>query len=180
MTIGAREVGVGAAVAGLWVVLAGRGPRVGEQHRRRGIQLRPRAVPRREPRPLPAVVSSVSLLAAGLVHGLFACGGPLVVYVLGRDLRDTGHFRATLSALWLVLNVFLVGSYAVAGTLDRVSLGRSAALLVPLVIGVALGERVHRRLDPVRFRRAVFALLLLAGLSLLVRTAVKLAGARAA
>jgi uncharacterized membrane protein YfcA len=112
----------------------------------------------------------VGLLAAGVIHGIFACGGPLLVYVLGRELPEKARFRATLSAIWLALNGLLVANLVGAGDLGRRSLTTSALLLGSLAGGLFLGEQAHARIDEGRFRQAVYSLLFLAGLSLLART----------
>jgi uncharacterized membrane protein YfcA len=44
----------------------------------------------------------------------------------------------------------------------------AAAYALPALAGVATGIALFGRLDPVRFRRSVFALLLVSGLVLLV------------
>jgi len=119
---------------------------------------------------LPRLAAATALVGAGVLHGMFACGGPLAVWVLGRDLPTKGPFRATLSALWLGLNAILVGSYAFGGRLTAGSLRDASALLVPLVVGLFVGERVHASLSPARFRVAVFALLAVSSLVLLVRS----------
>lgn len=119
------------------------------------------------PPPLPARV--VALLGAGVIHGLFACGGPMLVYVAGKTIPDKGRFRATVSAVWLSLNVVLLVSYRAAGTLGAESLKTSGLLLFALLLGVPVGEWVHGKIPAARFRVAVFALLLLAGGAQLVR-----------
>jgi uncharacterized membrane protein YfcA len=119
--------------------------------------------------PSPAA-RAVALVGSGVVHGLFACGGPLLVWVAGRELDDKGRFRATLSATWLTFGLVLTTSYAAAGTLSVETLQQSATLLPMLVAGLWIGERAHGHLDPVRFRKVVFSLLLFAGLSLVART----------
>jgi uncharacterized membrane protein YfcA len=120
-----------------------------------------------EPRPdAGRLVGGAVLFAAGVVHGLFATGGPLAVYVAGRELPDKARFRATLSALWLLLNVALVGSFAAAGRLGSASLALTAMLALPLLGGILLGEVLHRRVPAALFRTLVFALLLAAGLLL--------------
>lgn len=131
-----------------------------------------RSLASREPRSarLPAPVAAAALVGAGVLHGLFACGGPLAVWVVGRDVEDKSVFRATLSALWLVLNVFLVLGYTLAAKIDGVTLRESALLLLPLAVGIVAGERIHARLSPERFRVAVFVLLLVAAVVLLVRS----------
>jgi len=140
------------------------------------IELRKGATDRPPSGPLPFAVGAGALLAAGVLHGMFACGGPLAVWVVGRDLPEKGRFRATLSALWLVLNAALVAGYVVERKITPLSLRDSALLVVPLVLGIVVGERVHRSLSPTRFRRAVFVLLGVASLALLVRSLVALAG----
>lgn len=111
-----------------------------------------------------------ALFGAGLVHGLFASGGPLLVYVVGRELHDKARFRATLSAVWLGLNAVLLARYLMAGTLTRETLTVSAVLLVPLGVGLFVGDAIHHAVDPRKFRLGVFILLFVAGASLLARS----------
>jgi hypothetical protein len=116
------------------------------------------------PRPLPAPLHGALLVLAGVIHGVFSSGGPLLVYVLGRSELPKARFRATLSSVWLVLGVALSLAYAAQGRLDRGSLLATAALVPVLVAALWLGEHAHRRMDEARFRYVVFALLLVAGL----------------
>jgi uncharacterized membrane protein YfcA len=120
--------------------------------------------------PLPRATAGAALLGAGLFHGLFACGGPLAVYVAGREIGDKGTFRATLSTLWLILSSVLVASFVWHGEITTATATRSGLLLVPLALGIVAGERLHDRLSGPAFRRAIFLLLLVAGLALSVRT----------
>ncbi len=121
-------------------------------------------------RPASPGAARAALFGAGVIHGLFACGGPLLVWVVGRELPDKGRFRATLQAVWWILGVLLLARYAQAGHLTRVTLGHSAWLFLALLIALPVGEAVHRRIAPAPFRKAVFGLLLFAGGSLAVRT----------
>jgi uncharacterized membrane protein YfcA len=122
-------------------------------------------------RPLPALARRALLVAAGIAHGLFGTGGPLVVYVARRRLADPRAFRATLAVLWLALNVALVVRFACAGLYTRDSLQLLAIVAAALIPGLALGERLHARLDPARFARLVWLLLLAAGVALALRAA---------
>lgn len=121
--------------------------------------------------PLRAPLRAALLVAAGVIHGAFSTGGPLVVYVTDRVGLDKGRFRATLSALWLLLGLVLLASFAARGTLSATSATRSALLLGPLLLGLATGEWLHRRVDALSFRRAVMALLVTAGATLALRRA---------
>ncbi len=120
--------------------------------------------------PLPWGRRIAALVGAGLVHGIFASGGPLLVYVVGRELPDKARFRATLSTVWLGLNLIIQTRLLLAGSLNATSLRTSALLLVPLAAGIVLGDRLHRAVDARRFRIGVFSLLLFAGGALLARS----------
>lgn len=108
------------------------------------------------------------LALAGLVHGLYASGGPMVVYVIGRSPISKRSFRATLSALWLVLGCLLVAGYVLKGMANAGTATKSAVLVAPLLAGTALGEWLHPRLNEKTFKTLVFTLLLGAGIFLLV------------
>ena len=116
-------------------------------------------------RPFDALV----LVVGGAVHGAFGTGGPMAVYVAGRSLSDKAVFRATLAALWMVLNLVLVSTYLSRGEIGAQSLGRSAGFAVALVAGVAVGEQLHHRVPAARFRGVVFGMLLVAGTVLVIR-----------
>lgn len=120
----------------------------------------------RRPLPLP---SPVLLLLGGVVHGAFGTGGPLAVAAAGRTLDDKARFRATLSALWLGLNVVLVAGFAVDGRLTPASAGTSLLLAGGLLAGMVLGEVLHRRVPARAFRVAVWIGLAVAGLALVAR-----------
>jgi len=108
------------------------------------------------------------LAGGGFFHGLFASGGPLVVYFASREIPEKGRFRATLSTLWLTLNTVLLISYAFTGRPLAGAATRAAALAPALVAGIVVGEVLHARVDERAFRWIVQGLLFLTGLFLLV------------
>ncbi len=117
-------------------------------------------------RSFPVALRSAVLFVAGVVHGLFASGGPLVVYAAARDRLGKAEFRATLSALWLGVNLVMVVAYWLSGKLRQDAPEFWVASIPALVSGILVGERIHRHVDPRRFERAVFGLLALAGVGL--------------
>jgi hypothetical protein len=130
------------------------------------LELRGRGEPARPLRPLAA---GGMLALGGIVHGLFNTGGPLIVYVLGREIDDKHAFRSTLAALFTPLTVALLVDYALTGLLHGHALRLAALCALPMLAGIAAGEVAHARLDGARFKRAVWALLLAGGLILAVR-----------
>jgi uncharacterized membrane protein YfcA len=118
--------------------------------------------------PLPPMTRSLALLGAGVIHGVYATGGPLAVLVSARELKDKAAFRATLSALWVALNALVLPRLVAQGEVTAATLSTSALLLAPLALGIVAGEWVHHRLDERRFRLGVAGLLLVAGAVLTV------------
>jgi uncharacterized membrane protein YfcA len=111
------------------------------------------------------------LVLGGVAHGLFGTGGPMIVYVLRRKLPDKRAFRATLAVLWLVLNTALLINFFSLDLYQRSTLDLGLVLAIVIVPGLYLGERVHHALDPARFERVVWIVLLAAGAALAVRNA---------
>lgn len=111
-------------------------------------------------RPLSPAVATGMLVLGGIVHGAFATGGPPVVYVCGRTLPHKASFRATMSALWLVLNAVLIAAYAFEGRLTMATLEESVLLAPGVVVGLVAGELLHGRIPERAFRIFVFVLLL--------------------
>jgi uncharacterized protein len=120
-------------------------------------------------RPIPAPVQLGVLGAAGVVHGLFASGGPLAVAIINRAVATKAQLRATLAVLWMTLNVLVEIRLIANGALGVHTLPTSAALAVPLVAGIVLGEAIHRRVPERPFRYLVAGLLGVTGVLLLLR-----------
>jgi len=121
------------------------------------------------PRPLPPAVQKASLFGAGLTHGLFATGGPLLVYAVGRSRLGKAAFRSTLSVVLLALNIVLSVTYVATGRFTAETLPFLAVLVPVAALGIVGGEWLHGRLPEDTFRAAVFALLGLAGLATLLK-----------
>ncbi|MCC6876045.1 MAG: sulfite exporter TauE/SafE family protein [Sandaracinaceae bacterium] len=121
------------------------------------------------PAALPKPIAALFVLAAGVIHGVYATGGPLLVYALGRSGLSKHAFRSTLAIVWLVLDLVLTVSFTIDGRYDRQSLIRLAIIVPAMPLGVLVGEALHHRVDERRFRYLVFALLVAGALSLLAR-----------
>ncbi len=108
------------------------------------------------------------LLLGGFVQGLWVSGGPLLVYWANQAMRDKHVFRATLSAMWILLNTGLAATHAFGGTITAATLVDSTYLLPALALGLFGGEWLHKRLPERTFRILVNTLLLLAGVGILL------------
>lgn len=117
------------------------------------------------------------LAAGGLAHGLFGAGGPMIVYVLRQRLGDKAAFRATLAVVWLALNAILCANYAAMELYRRELAGAMLAMGVAVIPAFLAGNRLHRAIEPAQFHRAVVFVLLAAGATLAVRTALAIEAA---
>lgn len=125
-------------------------------------------------KPISKPASMAALLGAGVIHGIYAAGGPMLVYAIGREGLSKKAFRSTLSMVWIVLNVVLVTRFVLAGDYDR-EVALDILLLVPTVpLGILLGEWVHNKVDERNFKMAVLVLLVAAAISLIVRYSAQL------
>lgn len=119
--------------------------------------LKPRAAP------LGEIGSKVTISIAGVAHGLFASGGPLLVYALARSELNKQAFRATLLTLWATLNLSLSIWFYFQGKLaDQ---GHNILLMAPCVfVGAWVGNILHHKVNEHLFLKLVFALLLFVSL----------------
>ncbi len=121
----------------------------------------------------PTWLSRGIITGAGVTHGLFASGGPLLVYGLAGTDVDKSRLRATLIVVWFTLNSLLTTLFLVQGRLQPVLLPLLAYLpLIPL--GIWAGEKLHHRVDENGFRRVVYWLLVGAGGCLVVSGVLRL------
>ncbi len=115
------------------------------------------------------VASAICVGGAGVIHGIYATGGPLLVYAVGRSSLSKSAFRSTLATVWLTFNSVLIATFAVEGHLGAAELQKTGSFVPILIVGILLGEWGHRRIDERRFRLVVFTLLLIAGVTILAR-----------
>lgn len=115
------------------------------------------------------LVNRVITLGAGLTHGLFASGGPLLVHAMAGNTLDKSRLRATMLSVWFSLNASLSVLFLLDGSLLP-SLPRVLTYMPLLVVGVLLGEYLHRRLNEQRFRQMVYSLLVVTGMLLIVKS----------
>lgn len=120
-------------------------------------------------KPLPFLLGAVVLVMGGFIHGIFASGGPLIVYYSSREIQDKAGFRATLSALWFILNSCLLGNYLLRSQIKIPTLQFTLWLLPALVVGIVIGEFLHHKVNEQAFRLIVYIVLLLTGIVILFR-----------
>ena len=109
------------------------------------------------------------MFSAGIVHGIYASGGPLIVYPVSRIITNKSVFRSTLIAVWLFFNIILIVSYTATCRITLQSLTWTAMLLPIIALSVFLGEWLHNYVNEYKFRILVYIILTIAGLFIAVQ-----------
>jgi uncharacterized membrane protein YfcA len=105
----------------------------------------------------------------GLVGTLFGTGGPFyVVYLKHRGLPKT-QFRATFATIFLMDGAGRLTGYLAGGYFDRDWLILAAVSLPIMALGLFAGGHVHTGISQRGFQIAVSILLVVSGVSLLLR-----------
>lgn len=108
------------------------------------------------------------LYLSGLVHGLFVCGGPFLVYYASRLGLDKDSFRTNLLAVWLLMDAILLGAYLATGQVQLFHLRQAILLLPTLALGLVIGNALHERISPHGFLIFIYTLLLVLGVMLII------------
>lgn len=108
-------------------------------------------------------------LAAGVVHGIFASGGPLLVYGVNGQNLSKAAFRSSLTVVWVALAVVLCISYILSGKLTTDSLPQIGMLALVMPFSILLGELAHHRINEARFKQAINVILVFCGVALLLK-----------
>lgn len=117
----------------------------------------------------PSGATSFWLTLAGITHGLYASGGPLLVYGLSRKTLNKQTFRATLLATWLSLNAGYTLWFAINGTLSQHT--ETILMLLPVLLFAAVsGQFLHVRINEQQFKSVIYWLLILCGVIMLLQT----------
>jgi len=106
---------------------------------------------------------------SGLIGGAVGTPGPPVIVYATTQGWSPRTMKANTMGFFVVNQGAILIAYWWAGLLTREVATVAAAFALPALAGVGAGVALFGRLDPARFRRIVFGLLLVSGLILLVR-----------
>lgn len=111
-------------------------------------------------------------LAGGALSALFGTGGVLFAIFNSGRIRDKGELRATNAAMIMLSSAVRLVLFGATGLLSQEGLVASALVLAPAMIaGFLIGNRLHAAVPAAAVVRAVYLLLVVAGVSLLLRAA---------
>ena len=107
---------------------------------------------------------------AGIMQGLFISGGSFLVLYAVEQIREKNEFRATVSAVWVPLNTYLLIKYAVSGAFTASVLHLSSLIILPELAAIWLAGRLAKRLNQATFLKITYAVLAVSGIVLLINS----------
>jgi uncharacterized protein len=109
-------------------------------------------------------------LGGGIISGLFGMGGPMYVIYLSGRIAEPARLRATLSTMFTLNTGVRLILFFVSGLLLRQDVWIAALYLLPfMALGLYIGHRLHVRLTAAQIGRFISVLLLLTGVSILLK-----------
>lgn len=106
---------------------------------------------------------------AGIAHGIFVSGGPLLIGYLTKRTKDKVSFRATISTVWIFLNSIILIDDIRAGfwTADLMI---TQLISIPfLFAGMYIGSKLYAKMSQRLFMLITYVLLFISGISLLLK-----------
>ena len=106
-------------------------------------------------------------LTAGVMCGMYGIGALLAAYV-SRTTDSPSEFRANISIVFLLDDIFRAILYAVTGIFTA-EIFMSALKLAPfMVIGMGIGTVLAGKINPAVVKKVIMILLVLSGISLII------------
>ncbi|MDO4490307.1 MAG: sulfite exporter TauE/SafE family protein [Lachnospiraceae bacterium] len=117
----------------------------------------------RNPAEMPKPLKLLAIILAGMMQGMFTSGGPFLALYATAELKDKQEFRATVSSVWAILNIFLCSKMYGKGMYTPNAIRLFLLSVIPVFGAIAVGNRIAKRIRPETFLRLVYVLLILSG-----------------
>ena len=116
-----------------------------------------------------ALASYCILIVSGIVHGMFVCGGPLLIVYASERLKDRDEFRATVSAVWIVLNSIIMFTDIKKGNLNIDIMPLLAVSIIILFASVIVGNKIAKHMNKKTFMIITYVLMGISAVSLILK-----------
>ena len=118
-----------------------------------------------EDKHIPFWVEAIILIIGGILHYLYTSGGPLVVIYAITRIKEKKEFRATLSAMWIILNSFVFGIDLIGGKFVNAHMWILTLIITAVsFISIIIGKLIVGKLNQKVFLRLTYVLLFISGI----------------
>ncbi|MDC7125689.1 MAG: sulfite exporter TauE/SafE family protein [Spirochaetales bacterium] len=112
-------------------------------------------------------IDVIILFLAGVIHGIYVSGGALMVLYAVKHIKDKKKFRATVAALWIILNTAIALTDLFSGKFIMDNIRYVGITILPCLIATQIGIVVQKYISNSVFTIITYGLLLLTGGSII-------------
>ena len=114
------------------------------------------------------IIQGGALAIAGLMQGLFVSGGSFLAVYAVAQLKEKREFRATVNAVWGIINITMIVSYFMSGAMTKEVLTMSAIAIIPALVAIWLGGVLTKYVKQQTFLKVIYLILIVSGIVLLI------------
>ena len=114
--------------------------------------------------------SAVVGLLSGLLGGISSLTGPVVITYLMALKLDREEFVGCISIIYLASAVPLYSAMLYYGKINMLDLSYSAAALIPMAFGLAIGKLIREKISEKAFRAVLYIYLVIMSIILIVKS----------
>lgn len=115
----------------------------------------------------------ISAFVAGFMgayfQGIIGIGGPIFTMYLLTVIPNKQKFRATLIFIFFLTSLMRFGLALQGGLVTPMVVSYAVPLIIPFLLVVSLGQRLHWKIPDTYYRYAIYAILLGSSVSLLLK-----------
>lgn len=111
----------------------------------------------------PRYLKNLLLLKGGISQGLFGIGGPFFVNALKPEFKDKSELRTTIASFFVTFNIARFGKLTYEGEISPLFFLDIWWTIIPVMLTIYLGFKVHLKIDEKMFKRGVCAMTFLSG-----------------
>lgn len=118
-----------------------------------------------EEKHIPFWVEIIVLIIGGILHFMYTSGGPLVVIYAITRIKEKKEFRATLSAMWIVLNSFVFGIDLIGGKFVDAKMWILGGIITIIsFVSIFIGKIIVGKMNQKIFLKLTYVLLFISGI----------------
>ncbi|MFI3168078.1 MAG: sulfite exporter TauE/SafE family protein [Bacillota bacterium] len=108
------------------------------------------------------------LFCGGIIHGVFAAGGPLVVVYGANKFETKEIMRASFSALWVVINTVMLAINISNGKITTATVTKAVWAFPAVVLSIFVGKWISTKISQKTFLTIIYVVLIFAGVFMFV------------
>lgn len=113
-------------------------------------------------------IQNISLAIAGIMQGLFVSGGSFLAVYSVATIKEKREFRATVNAVWALLNIIMIITMGISGSITKDVLLWAAISVVPTMVAIWLGGLLTKKVKQQTFLKVIYIILIVSGTVLLI------------